>query len=305
MRLILSGAAAALLAAFAHAQISVISVERLPLEYAQEWCNPQFAPDGGSVYEAGSSFDGIWCYNLKDGQLTQVTAEPKSGYGYSFSSDGRQIGYRVTEIDPLNHRPTYTAVVRSLASGAGTILARGADVSAPAFAGGQPVALQSTKLRVNDRLSSTHPPVLMGIENTKIALVRNGARILLDPFKNGSYIWPSLSPDGKSLVAYEMSRGTFICDLSGKVLIRLGRRDAPSWTRDGKWIVYMDDRDDGHRLLSSDICMVSIDGKQTVRLTDTKDVMEMHPRCSPTEDRIVYDTPEGEIYLLTYQEAGE
>ncbi len=304
MRLILSGAAAALVAAFAHAQVSVTSVERLPLGYAQEWCNPQFSPDGGSVFAAGSTFDGIWRYNLKDGQLVQITSEPKSGYGYTISSDGRQIGYRVTEINPLSHRPTYSAVVRVIGGGAGTVLARGADVSIPAFAGAQPVALQSTKLRTTDRLNSTHPPVVLGIENTKIVLIRNGVRVLLDPFRNGSYIWPSLSPDRRLLVAYEMSRGTFICDLSGKVLVQLGRRDAPAWTRDGKWIVYMDDRDDGERLLSSDLCMVSADGKQTIRLTDTRDIMEMHPRCSPTENRIVFDTPDGEVFVLTYQEAG-
>ncbi len=304
MRLILSCAGAALLATFAQAQITVTALERLPLGYAQEWCSPQFSPDGRSVFAAGSSFNGIWQYDLTEGRLRQIAAEPRSGYGFTLSSDGRRIGYRVTDVNPLTHRPTYTAVVRGLADSTSTVLARGADVSAPAFAGGQAVALQSRTVR-GDRLSSAHPAVLLGIENTKIALVRNGIRVLLDPFGNGSYIWPTLSPDRTKLAAYEMSRGTFICDLKGKVLARLGRRDAPAWTRDGKWIVYMDDRDDGERLLSSDLYMVSADGKRTVRLTDTKDVLEMHPRCSPTENRIVCDTPDGEVYLLSYKEAGQ
>ncbi len=305
MRLILTGAAAALAAVFAHAQITVTSIERLPLGNGQEWCNPQFAPDGRSVFAAGSSFDGIWRYSLADRRLAQVTAEPKSGYGYTFSADSRRIGYRVTATNPVNHRPTYTAVIQSLDDGTGTVLAQGADVAVPAFAGTQAVTVQSKKLRSADRLASAHPPVLLGIENTRIALVRNGIRVLLDPFKNGSYIWPSLSPDGTKLVAYEISRGAFICDLTGRILVRLGRRDAPAWTRDGRWIVYMDDRDDGERLLSSDLVMVSADGKRTVRLTDTKDIHEMHPRCSPTENQIVCDTPEGEIYLLSYEEAGQ
>jgi Tol biopolymer transport system component len=102
-----------------------------------------------------------------------------------------------------------------------------------------------------------------------------------------------------------MNRGTFVCDRSGTVLARIGLRDAPVWTRDGKWIIYMNDRDDGERMLSSDIYCVTPDGTRTIRLTATPDVMEMNPQCSPTEDRIVCDSPDGDIYMITYAEQGK
>jgi Tol biopolymer transport system component len=83
---------------------------------------------------------------------------------------------------------------------------------------------------------------------------------------------------------------------------RLGRRDAPSWTRSGNWIVYMDDKDDGHQILSSDLWAVTPDGKSAVQLTTTDRILEMYPQCSPTENKIVCSTMGGEIYLLSYEE---
>jgi Tol biopolymer transport system component len=103
-------------------------------------------------------------------------------------------------------------------------------------------------------------------------------------------------------VAYEMSRGAFVCDLAGTVSAQLGKKDAAVWTRDGNWLVYMDDRDDGQRILSSELYCVSPDGKLVVQLTDTENVVELYPQCSPTEDKIVCGTLRGEIYLLTYKE---
>jgi Tol biopolymer transport system component len=146
---------------------------------------------------------------------------------------------------------------------------------------------------------------VLGVEDTKIVLIRNGAKTLFDPLGNGSYIWPSLSPDRTRVLAYEMAHGAFVCDLQGSAVVQLGKRDAPVWTRDGRWIVYMEDKDDGQRVVSSDLFCISADGKRTAQLTNTAGRMEMHPQCSPTGDKIVCSTMDGEIYVLSYKEVGQ
>jgi Tol biopolymer transport system component len=100
-----------------------------------------------------------------------------------------------------------------------------------------------------------------------------------------------------------MDRGTFVADADGSRPLRIGRRDAPSWTRDGKWIVYMAEKDDGHRIRSSEIAYVSPDGKVSGKLTSTSRRIEMYPRCSPVDDAIVCSTLSGEILVITYAEA--
>ncbi|MEW6512149.1 MAG: hypothetical protein AB1428_14455 [Bacteroidota bacterium] len=292
----------ALLAVPAFAQISVVSTEILPLA-SGTWLAERFSPSGNELYVTTQGYAGIWEYRFLNRGFRQITAEEGAGYGFSVSADGRKIAYR-TIVRERGLTVQQNLVVHDLRTDSAEIVLSGKSLSVPEFTASG-VAYASSGAAVEGV-----PPVppgdvgLLGIENTKIILQRNGARVVLDPLGNGSYIWPSLSPDRTRIVAYDMTVGTIICDFEGRVLVRLGKRDAPVWTRDGRWIVYMAGVDDGHRLLSSDLYCVSVDGAMTVQLTATPGILEIYPRCSPTEDRIVCSTPDGVVYSLSYREEG-
>lgn len=283
------------------AQPRVVSVEQLPVGDERAWEDPRFSPTGTSVFYTSPSFQGIWEFSLETRSVRQITADTHSGYGYSVSSDGKTIAYRRT-LPQQNNRRKQEIILKDLREESASVIDSAPELSTPAFADRR---LAYTKGGQQEELSLSldgSEIQILGIEDTKIALLRGSAKILLDPLGSGSYIWPSLSPDRTKIVAYEMDRGAFVADLTGTVLARLGRRDAPSWTFDGRWIVYMDDKDDGHRILESDIMIVAPDGKTTVRLTETPDVIELNPQCSPTEAKIVYHTLDGRLFLLTYSE---
>ena len=99
-----------------------------------------------------------------------------------------------------------------------------------------------------------------------------------------------------------MERGAFISDLAGANIIKLGKCNAPQWSRSGNWIIGMDDKDDGHKIVGSDIIAVSKDGKTRIELTHTANTMEMFPAVSPVENKIVVSTSAGDLLLLTYEE---
>ena len=298
------------LAVTASAQLKVTSIQRLPLGTEREWSTPQFSPDGTSIYFTASDFNGIWEYSLANRSMRLVTDDRGSGYGFAVSRDGAQIAYRRTSpvngtsINTITHRRSQEIVTKNLVDGSSSIVSRGATLSLPIYSGSNVVSSSGKEMNAPPGTAHVDQVSVLGIEDTKIALLRGGQKVLLDPLGNGSYIWPSLSADGKYIVAYEMDRGTFVCDVAGKVTSKLGRKDAPAWTRDGRWIVYMNDKDDGHRILSSDIICVSPDGKEIIQLTDTRDVIEMYPQCSPTEDKIVCNTLRGDVYVISYAESG-
>jgi Tol biopolymer transport system component len=302
------------------AQVRIVRTDVLPLGTAHEWHAPEFSPDGRSLLVTTSTYDGIWKYDLASKAMVQLTDEPRSGYGFAMSPDGAQIAYRRTRSSPAGKRQEL--VVRSVESGVSRVVASGKEISLPSFRGGSLAYVMENRLQVDDGGSAggsvggtgagtvtgsasgaaASSVVILGIDNTKIALLRNGQKILLDPLGKGSYIWPTLSPDGKSLAAVEMSRGAFVCDPLGRNAVKLGRANAPSWMRSGGWLVYMDDRDDGHRMISSDLYAVDRGGKQRVRLTATPERLEMFPRCSPMENRVVCSTPEGTVLMFVYEE---
>lgn len=286
------------------AQLSIVSIERLPLDSQGKWGAPQFSPDGRTVYYTSDSYRGIWAYALDTKSVRQITDEPGAGYGFSLSGDGTRIAFRTTSYHEGLQTRAQEIVVADLQQHTTRTLGSGSDLTTPVFSGGNVVYGSGAKAVQIPVDGAPDAVEVLGIENTKIELFRNGTTELFDPFGGGSYIWPSLSPDKKLLVAYEVSRGTFVCDLQGEVLATLGRRDSPSWTRDGRWLVYMDDRDDGHRTLSSDLYCISPEGTGVRQLTNTGNVTEMYPRCSPTENKIVCGTLEGEIIVLEYREEG-
>jgi Tol biopolymer transport system component len=282
-------------------QLSVKGIEELDLDSSVEWNMPRFSPDGNSVFVTTTYFNGIWQYDLKTRAVLEITSDPGSGFGFSLSPDGRKVAYRRTFLDTAARSRVQEVVVRNLTDGTMTILESGPRISTPHFIDEEVLYTADRDLRSSDEAIRTGVRVL-GIERTKIALVKDGVKVLLDPLGNGSYLWPSLSPDGRSMVAFDMSRGAFVCDLAGNVQAMLGRRSAPAWTRDGKWIVFMDDRDDGHRILSSDLYALRPDGSDVTRLTDDDSVIEMYPQCSSSDNLIVFNSLEGKVYLLRYEE---
>ncbi|MGB5872570.1 MAG: hypothetical protein WBH56_02495, partial [Bacteroidota bacterium] len=271
---------AAFCATVAAAQIRVVEVERLPTGDAGGWSQPRFSPDGQRLYFTRHDFNGIWEYRFQDRVVGQITSDPGSGYGFALSPDGSRLAYRRTLTDKSSRRRTQEIVVRDLDNGSSSRVTAGRDLSLPAFSGD--AVIYAGKESGTDRPGRPSPEIsLIGIQDTKIALHVEGRTLLLDPLEGGRYIWPSLSPEGDRILAVAMEGGAFVSDLQGKVLARLGKRNAPAWTRDGRWIIYMNDTDDGHRITGSDIHFVSADGLESGRLTFTEDSFEMYPHCSP------------------------
>jgi hypothetical protein len=239
---------------------------------------------------------------MKDRSVRQITGDARAGFGFSLSRDGSQVAYRRHTINAKTGRAQYQIILKKLDSGTSSLLATGPDLSLPSFIADKVVYSVGRTTRNLQPAQAIHETAILATDDAKISLWKSGKKILLDPLGNGRYIWPSLSPDGKLIVAYDMERGAFVCDINGEVSARLGKVDSPAWTRSGNWIIFMEDKDDGHHILSSDIWFVSPDGKKKGKITDTPDLIELNPQCSPVENKITYHSAEGEIFLLTYTE---
>jgi Tol biopolymer transport system component len=296
----------ALLSFRADAQLKVLHVEKLPLGNARAWSQPLWSPDGKSIYYTAAGYNGIWAYSISDRTSVPITSDRGSGFGFTISPDGARIAWRRTLAGALPGERVQEAIVRNIADGTTSVLASGQSVSLPSFVGsGVVYSLAGDVQGISAVVQPAGATAILGIEETKIAVLRNGVKSYLDPLGGGSYIWPSLSPDGSRLVAYEMDRGAFVADPDGRHAVMIGRRDAPSWTRDGKWLVYMADKDDGHAIRSSELAYVSPDGKTSGMLTATSRRVEMYPRCSPASDQIVCSTLGGEILVISYIEVSK
>ena len=283
------------------AQLKVTREEPLPLDPTRQWSQPRFSPDGSRIYLTAPDYRGIWEFDLANQTTRQITADPGSGYAYALSADGSLLAYRRTLAPEAIQSRRQELVLLRLGEPIPEVIAQDRKLSVPAFAGDRLVYLEQPAL---EKPGTADAVSILGLDQTKIAVLVSGSRRLLDPLGTGRYIWPSLSPDQTRIAAVQMERGALVCDLDGAVLALLGKCNAPSWTHDGRWIIGMDDRDDGHRVTASDLVYLSPDGVRSGRLTATEERKEMFPSCSPVDRRIVFSTLDGRVYLLSYQEEG-
>jgi Tol biopolymer transport system component len=267
---------------------------------------PQFSPDGGKVIFSSSAYHGLLYYDLNKKQIIRINSYQGAGYEPVFSSDGNKVffridryekGKKITSIGEYNFKTNSHRIVAEnqrnmsiveLSQSGNLILRHGNIIETVQLNGG-----------VKKNENQAYDPLVYA-KGKALFLEQNGNIKEIVPVGNRNYIWPSLSPDKSRILFTVAGKGTYICDFNGNIKTELGYANAPQWSPDGKWILYMHDTDDGQRYLSSDIYIVTADGNQRIKLTDSQRIY-MYPQWSPDMRQIVFHSEEGQIYLLKLQ----
>lgn len=223
---------------------------------------PLYSPDGQYLAFTGSGYAGLWVQHTSTGDIRQLTDEPAAGFGFSWSPDSRTILTRVARFE--EHRRMNAAKTFNVETGEAEQLTE-----------------YRTRMPVTPRWSAgkaevefERPPGLLDDE-TPLNLVT--------------------SPDGSKL-AFEILGGhLFVMNADGTNRIDLGLGHRPQFSPEGTRIVYQRTEDDGHTFTASDLFVVSVDGGEPVQVTQTPEVLEMHPAWGPDGVAVVYDA-EGSIY---------
>jgi len=268
---------------------------------------PRFASNDSLIYFTRSYYSGIESINLFSNELKNITAEPGSGFEYQITDDGNKIFYRTdnyingkkySDIKSVDMRTNKIELIESGKR----------NLSAPKILkSGDCIFKQDADITVNNKLKKTvqlniipQDTMLFYSDNNLILLI-NSEKKVFNPLGDGSYLWSSFSPDKSKILFTFMGKGTYVTDLDGNILLELGYANAPKWSSDGKWIAYMDDKDDGEKVTSSEIFLLSADGKEKIQLTDSKEIHEQFPEWSPTMNAIVCHTSDGKIIYLSLE----
>lgn len=245
---------------------------------------PVFNSDGTQLLFTSENYKGLNLCNIQTGEVTPISTDDGAGYSPLFSRDSKQIYYRqVTRTNGCQYKTLMSFDATSQKT---------AKLSEPVRTVKELNAIQKKVVK-----RGAAPAVSVCTENLKIVLYRNGERTEMEPLgKVTGYIWTSLSPNGEMILFTAASKGTFVCDLTGKVIASLGKINAPVWY-DNNYVVGMEDKDDGSFITSSKIVIASVDGKLRQTLT-SDDKIAMYPAASSASKRIAYCTQKGELYII-------
>lgn len=282
-------------------QVEVIQVEKVQFPGNQKFYHPYFDFSGEKLLLTSENYKGLQLFDLSSKTLTKISEADGAGYAPAFSRNNEIVLFNEQEfIDnrrftKLNAWNRTTGEIRLLEP-ASRIL------SAPMVAGNKVLFRANNELKsaaVDDSQPENSDEIFAGIENRELVLYRGEERLVIKPYESESYIWPSVSPDRKHVLAYAMGKGAFICDLTGMVLAELGLVEAPVWAGND-FIVGMVTKDDGHQILASSIVAVSpLSGKR--QALSPEELIAMHPSVSAKTKKIAFHTPEGEIWFIHYK----
>ena len=139
--------------------------------------------------------------------------------------------------------------------------------------------------------------VTVSTSGSVLTITRNGESREYTPVPSeAGYIWASVSPDGTKVMFFAAGRGIVITDLEGNVLSEAGNYEAPVWYGNDH-ILAQNATDDGHQYISSQIVLLSADGRQKQELT-TPESLTMTPSGAIDANTVVFSTIDGILYKM-------
>ena len=267
--------AACLLCVLANAQIfNVESVEKLPAASYQDARVAGISPDGSYVLMTTGGENGLWRYDLANDKLSLVSNAPGAGFNVQVSRNGNEVVY--SEMVIKADRSVANNIYR-------------ANLTQNTFA---QVAKEQADFA---QLTFAEENVQLINEDCQVYLIKNGKKIHIAPQgEEYTYIWQSLSPNGKKILYYVSELGCYVCDLNGKNSQFIGYDcRAPRWY-DNNTIVGMYDIDDDHFTVSSRIVAYTLDGKY--QILTSPEMIAMYPFA--TEGKIVFSTIDSKTYII-------
>ena len=253
------------------------------------------SPQGDYLLLTSATNQGLTKLDLTSGQTQTLSTSPSAGHNVKISPDGKTVVFRESSFNDKHLRMSSLKSI-NLTTGATQELVKptrdlqGYDVNATSA--GAVNKGKFSKKAIGDAKAQNLP--VLSIDRGQLMITTGGKTRNLSPGGNQfSYMWPSLSPDGTQVLYYQAAHGTYVCNIDGSNVRKVGVMRAPVWLDDNT-IVGMMDQDDGEFVYASTIVAATLDGTTQVLTGD--DTIAMYPHA--TAGKIVFSTPAGEDYII-------
>ena len=282
--------------------IKVISNEPIPLPNTETGYNPVLSPAGDYLLITGNDLKGLQKYDLATGQLHTLTTDKGAGFDVQISENGNLVAYRSQQY---KNRLRYTSLktVDMSTGKRNEVVKESRDLEKFIIKDGTVLAVENGSLKTK-RLTGKplkSVPVISSIKKGQLYTTQNKKSTLISPAgTNINYLWTSISPDGKKLLYYIIEHGrAYVSNPDGSNPVSLGVLRAPKWMGDN-WVVGMEDYDDGSVITASKIVAVAANGSNRTVLTADA-VIATNPSSSADATKIVYNTADGQVYLMNIE----
>ena len=284
--------------------IKVVGNEPLTISELEGSYCPRLSPNGDYLLVTSDDRQGLQKYDLATHTLTTITTDKSAGFDMQITADGNTIVYRTSEyIGRLRYSSLKSMNVKT--GKTSTIIKNTRHLQGMSVEDGTVLAVDNGKLlkkKLSGKtLSAATTPAVASIKDGQLYVTQNNKTKLVSPAgQDAAYLWASISPDGKKLLYYVINTAqAYVSNLDGSNPVSLGVLRTPSWMGND-WVIGMLDADNGSVVTASKIIGVAADGTGRTQLTDDS-VIAMNPSASLDATKVVYNTVDGKVFLMTIE----
>lgn len=148
-----------------------------------------------------------------------------------------------------------------------------------------------------------HEPEAVYCEDDKVfAKADEGANPVAITDNSDRFIAPQMCPKHKMVSFVGVESGIYLAPTSAsRKPVYLGEGQDVTWAPNSSFIIYVHAKDDGHKIVESDIYQYELRSKKLFNLTAESDLMIDSPTLSPDGKTIAFEV-EGAIYTGTIQQ---
>jgi len=283
-----------------------ISKTKLPQQISQldkGFFKPIYNPNQKSILLTDQADKGLSMFDLDTKAISKLTESVITDQNILFSPDGKYIYF--VEQNFANRKKESTLVLLETASKTKKELVTGVrKIKLLHAADDQLIFLQDDEMKRFNTGSGTtqnckdEQKYTYLDDELNLVYWQNGEKHVLNPGGEGKYLWVSVSPDQQRILYHIAGQGAYICNNEGKDIIELGRLRAMKWSPDGKWLVGMEDLDDGKKFTQSNLFLISSDGKVRKNLTQHTNIISLYPSFSADGKKVIFNDENGKVYQI-------
>lgn len=126
-----------------------------------------------------------------------------------------------------------------------------------------------------------------------------GCPVAVNTSFNGEILNMEYSPDNSKIVVSVAGRGLIVYDCAGNTVYDLGPGESPCWLNN-EILLYMLVKDDGEKIINSDIYVKNFTGSWEKNLTSNFKEPVFYPTASP-DGTVAFTTQDGKAYKMQIQ----
>ncbi|MGN0224104.1 MAG: TolB family protein [Muribaculaceae bacterium] len=297
MKKFITAALAVVVAFAANAQlVEPLSTQRVNLAEGTACEQATLSPDGSFAVVGAMGSSTLWRVDIASG-TTKVLTNSGLTSSVMISPDGGHVVFNSVTYSDRRLRMTSLRSL-DLTSGSEIELVKPSRHLNAGFAlsnvGVTAVENGKARVRAFGSAKAQSMPVA-SINYGHLDITVNGKTTTLDPQGRGSYLWPSVSPDGTKVVYCLSGAGTFVCNIDGTNVRSLGYLHAARWMGNDM-VVGMADYDNGEQILSSTVILSDLNGTRQALTNDSQ--IAIFPTASADGKHIAYTTLAGELFII-------